>query len=113
MNVHIREVHNSKGTNPEREIRNTKNRLRRQNKGVSTNVKEKRIRKTDTLIYECDICEKRFTTTHALKNHILGLHDRVKAHKCRVCDASFVGKPEMNRHFKVIHTDIKRRVTIG
>ena len=29
MNVHIREVHNSKGTNPEREIRNAKNRLRR------------------------------------------------------------------------------------
>ena len=60
--------------------------------------------------YDCSLCEKKFPSNHALKNHRSLVHEgkkRKKPFKCDICIACFSRKPELTGHIKAKHNETK------
>ena len=55
--------------------------------------------------YQCNQCEKTFTTTTKLQRH--GISHREKTFACQHCDSKFVFKHRLDRHFQTEHLGIK------
>ena len=52
--------------------------------------------------YSCKHCDKSFTRTAHLKNHIECIHEK-KKHICEICGASFNQNDTLKNHIKKIH----------
>ena len=52
--------------------------------------------------YSCSRCDKKFTTSQALKNHEL-IHDDAKAFGCDLCDKKFNNKSSLGKHKRDHH----------
>ena len=53
--------------------------------------------------YKCEICEKSFTESKTLQNHIKIKHTGLLEHQCDICKKSYCTKGELNRHVKNVH----------
>ena len=51
-----------------------------------------------TNVFECEICEKCFTTKGKLKSHINCVHQKFKPFNCELCDKSFSQENHMEAH---------------
>ena len=49
-------------------------------------------------MYKCEVCEKRFITLQALRNHS-SVHTGEKPFKCEVCEKSFTRSVDIERHW--------------
>ena len=49
--------------------------------------------------HACILCDKTFTTNQNLNNHVASVHEKLKPHRCDLCNASFASKSHlMIRH---------------
>ena len=71
-----------------------------------TNLGGRSLRKK--VIYQCDRCQKHFTTRRALTYH-LNSHFGLKPYGCSLCGKSFSQKSHLNVH-KKIHSGVKPHV---
>ena len=51
----------------------------------------------------CPICEKEFSATVSLRNHVKYVHSEVREHSCVVCEKTFKQKKEMRTHMLHVH----------
>ena len=58
--------------------------------------------------FQCDQCQKMFTSASSVIKHKSGVHSRVKAHSCEFCGKMFTQKGSMVYHMKV-HNDVKKK----
>ena len=56
--------------------------------------------------FQCDLCEKDYSLSSSLYNHNQAIHIGCKF-KCPDCDYECSTKWSLNRHFKMVHTNIK------
>ena len=61
------------------------------------------MEKVSKKIFNCEICEKSFTTNKCKKNHIGIVHGNVKKFTCNVCSSSFGFKFELTIHIENNH----------
>ena len=54
-------------------------------------------------IFNCEICEKSFSTNQCKKNHIDIVHGKVKKFTCDVCSSSFGFKFQLTIHIENNH----------
>ena len=73
--------------------------LGRMNAHINTTHEAKR--------FQCDQCQKTFTTANSVLTHKVGLHNSQKAFSCEFCGKSFTQKGSMTYHMKV-HDDVKK-----
>ncbi|XP_045470848.1 zinc finger protein 492-like isoform X1 [Harmonia axyridis] len=57
--------------------------------------------------YECDICQKSFTTEKYRDVHVKG-HQGIKKYPCKVCDKTFLSKSHLNEHQKFHNEHCKK-----
>lgn len=50
--------------------------------------------------FQCDLCEKSYTTNQKLKFHKLGAHTAVKQFECTYCDSKLTTPYSLSRHLK-------------
>ena len=60
-------------------------------------------------LFPCDVCDKRFNTKIAVKNHIDKVHDgKFQPLKCEVCNLNFTWPKELSDHNLKEHRQVKR-----
>lgn len=52
------------------------------------------------LVYKCKECDNWFSTKNSLKTHIISKHSKDYPYRCVVCEAGFVAKCYLQKHFK-------------
>jgi KRAB domain-containing zinc finger protein len=57
-------------------------------------------------LFECDVCKVKFSTNHALKEH-MSRHTDTRPHDCNICQKSFRQLSCLSRHLTT-HSDEKR-----
>ena len=60
--------------------------------------------------HKCDLCDKAFSQASSLKTHIIGVHERLKNHKCDICDKAFSLLNNLKIHIKIIHEGLKNKM---
>ena len=67
----------------------------------------KNIVNNDDKNFQCEICEKLYTTKHCLKNHIDKCHHEnnmpKKLYKCHICNKELHSNPYLDTHIKIVH----------
>ena len=64
------------------------------------------IHKADSAVkYQCDFCEKRYTTKYALQEHNRSVHQGIRV-TCDFCEKSFVLKSTLKRHILLAHITV-------
>ena len=59
--------------------------------------------------YECNICEKKYTTLPLLSQHKKYVHERVlKDYKCNICDKVFSSQNKLDKHCANFHENKKQ-----
>ncbi|XP_044270074.1 zinc finger protein OZF-like isoform X41 [Tribolium madens] len=58
-----------------------------------------------TIVFQCDVCLKRFFTREQFTKH--KIRHREKTHKCTMCDKMFVSQSEVKLHFNSVHEKTK------
>jgi hypothetical protein len=53
--------------------------------------------------YPCTQCNKTFTKSDILKEHVLGVHEKCRDFKCEYCGKDFPSLRRVNIHVKIIH----------
>ena len=61
------------------------------------------MEKVSKKIFNCEICEKSYTTNKCKKNHIDIVHGKVKKFTCDVCSSSFGFKFQLTIHIENNH----------
>ena len=56
--------------------------------------------------YQCDRCDKKFTASSTLKQHIDSIHLGVKFN-CDICSAPFTRKDTLKKHINSVHLNLK------
>ena len=54
-------------------------------------------------LYKCPICEKNFSDNSYLKTHSASVHEGKRPYQCPICKATFTQRPHMNTHMKSFH----------
>ena len=57
--------------------------------------------------FQCDICDKLFSSKSNLKKHIDTIHLKLKSHKCEECGKTFNQKGNLKYHVNSVHLKIK------
>ena len=57
--------------------------------------------------FKCDVCSSTFARKDHLKNHIIGVHLKLKDCVCHICDATFALMASLKVHVKAVHEKIK------
>mmetsp|Transcript_26022 Transcript_26022/g.102268 ORF Transcript_26022/g.102268 Transcript_26022/m.102268 type:complete len:160 (-) Transcript_26022:1109-1588(-) len=55
----------------------------------------------------CHECKLAFTKMFAYRNHHKCVHEKVKRHKCTMCDKSFFFKKDLPKHVMAVHQKLK------
>lgn len=58
------------------------------------------------IMYKCDICDRKFTSTSSMENHRRVKHEVINAadlFTCDICGRGFKLKYYLTRHIRVIH----------
>jgi hypothetical protein len=58
------------------------------------------------MVFNCDICDKSYSTKGSLKAHIIRIHDKVR-HNCPSCNYTDSTKGNIKQHIKTVHDKIK------
>jgi len=53
--------------------------------------------------WKCPMCEKIFTVSASLKEHLLGMHLNLRRFKCQICSRRFARKCHMQQHVLNMH----------
>lgn len=53
--------------------------------------------------HRCDRCGKKLATKHALKHHIMAIHEGIRPFECKDCNKRFVSEGELERHQQSKH----------
>ena len=48
--------------------------------------------------HQCQKCDKKFTRSFILKNHVLAVHDQSRFYNCIICSKTFNTKNHLTRH---------------
>ena len=54
-------------------------------------------------LYQCEQCPKTFMVKYYLKNHVRMVHDKIRPHKCDICQQEFGYKRDLVSHKKSHH----------
>ena len=57
----------------------------------------------ESISYECEVCNHRFSQLGHLKKHVSAVHEKVKAHKCNICDCHFASMTHLMTHKQIFH----------
>ena len=61
--------------------------------------------------YECNICEKKYTTLSLLSQHKKYVHERVlKDYKCNISDRIFSSQSSLDKHSTNFHENKKQYI---
>lgn len=79
---------------------------------LSIQAKEKFL-KTESLHFECHICNKTYSTAYNRKVHLLNIHkiSEDSSTQCKICGKNYSNKANLNRHYSVIHTKGNKSIT--
>ena len=55
----------------------------------------------------CELCSFRCSDQSGLNFHTRNVHDKIKPHKCNICQKSFGYTAELNQHITAVHEGIK------
>ena len=58
-------------------------------------------------LYQCRACDKEFSTSSGLKDHIVKIHKGRKIFQCPICSDKFIDEEKMNEHIVNIHNGRK------
>ena len=73
-----------------------------------TDLKKHFIINKDQKLFQCGVCEEKFTRQGQLVQHVVTLHSKLEPYTCNHCNASFKGKIELNNHLRSQHQIIHR-----
>ena len=66
----------------------------------------KRIHEDNPDEFQCDICQKILRQKSALKMHRKIIHEKVRDHKCKVCDYAASCEGNLSKHTRTVHLKI-------
>ena len=73
-----------------------------------TDLKKHFIINKEQKLFQCGVCEEKFTRQGQLVQHVVTLHSKLEPYTCNHCNASFKGKIELNNHLRSQHQIIHR-----
>ena len=51
--------------------------------------------------YDCEVCQKRYTSKNNLKYHMEVAHENADLYKCEFCEKNFITKEGFRHHLKI------------
>ena len=63
--------------------------------------------KTSKESFDCEKCDKTYSSYQCLTNHVAAVHEGVKIKKCDYCQKEFSKKSELKKHIAEIHKEEK------
>ena len=57
--------------------------------------------------HKCDLCDKNFGYSQTLKRHIESVYERMKKHKCKLCEKAFSQVADLKRHINSVHERLR------